>query len=77
MRLRNINQTKLTLDLMKILCICWGAAAAIILLWPKPPNFQQRWPLMVQPPMSLEMFNAAKKAAERPVYCIYRKCRTG
>jgi hypothetical protein len=61
---------------MKTLCVCWSMAAAIVLLWPKPPNFQQRWPLMVQPPMSWEMFNAARKATARPPFCV-GKCRIG
>jgi len=63
---------------MKTLCICWSAAAAIALLWPKTPNFQQRWPLIVQPPMSLEMFNAFRKAAQRPSLCVLPgNCRIG
>jgi hypothetical protein len=64
---------------MKTLCICWSVAASIVLLWPRPPSFKEHWPLLVQPAMSLELFNAAKKAAERPAFCTYvfNRCRIG
>jgi hypothetical protein len=36
---------------MKTLCICWGLAAAIVLLWQRVPSFEQRvCPLALQPP---------------------------
>jgi hypothetical protein len=63
---------------MKTLSICWSVAAAIVLLWPRPPSFKERWPLMVQPPMSLEMFNAIRKVTQRPSFCVLPgKCRIG
>jgi hypothetical protein len=63
---------------MKTLCICWSLAAATILLWPRSPTFQQRWPLMAQPLMSMEMFNAVQKTMGRPSFCVQPgKCRIG
>jgi hypothetical protein len=48
------------------------------LLWPRPPTFQPRWPLMALPPMSVEMLNAVQKAMGRPSFCVQPgKCRIG
>jgi hypothetical protein len=51
---QRINQRRLIFDLMKTLCICWGLAAAIVLLWQRVPSFEQRvCPLALQPPVSM------------------------
>jgi hypothetical protein len=56
---------------MKILFICWGLAAAIFVLWPRVSSFQQRCPLTVQPPMSMELL-----APPSPSICAPSgKCR--
>jgi hypothetical protein len=63
---------------MKTLCICWSFAAAIILLWPRPPSFKERWPLAMQPPTSLDIFDAVRKVTTRPSFCVRPgKCRIG
>jgi hypothetical protein len=45
---------------MKVLILGWIAATAVILLWPQPANFNQRWPTALPPAMSLQTFNAAR-----------------
>lgn len=56
---------------MKTLCICWGIAAAIVVLWPRVSSLQQRCPLTVQPPMSMELL-----ARPSPSFCTpSSKCR--
>ena len=57
------------LDLMQTLCICWGLAATIVLLWPRVSSFQQRFPLMVQPP---DVYGTAR-AAIAVVLCAARQ----
>ena len=49
---------------MKTLCICWGIAATIVVLWPRVSTLQQRCPLTVQPPTSMELF-----ARPSPSFC--------
>ena len=58
--------------------IAWAVVAAAIVWWPtRPTGFNARW-VSLPTAMSLQMFNAARKAAERPVYvpvCKWEKCR--
>ena len=54
---------------MQTLCICWGLAATIVLLWPRVSSFQQRFPLMVQPP---DVYGTAR-AAIAAVLCAARQ----
>jgi hypothetical protein len=66
---------------VKALLACWLAAIAV-LVWlaiPRPSTFERRWPIALPPAMSLQTFNAARKAAERPSFCAYPspKCRVG
>ncbi|MFZ0150940.1 MAG: hypothetical protein WBG18_08495 [Xanthobacteraceae bacterium] len=58
---------------MKILLACWLTAIAV-LVWlavPRHSSFDRRWPTALPPAMSLQTFNAARKAAERPAFCVY------
>jgi hypothetical protein len=55
---------------MKALAICWIAIAAMISLWPHPASFKQRWPNLPAS-ISLDAYNAARRAAERPAFCVY------
>jgi hypothetical protein len=41
---------------MKTLCISWGLAAAIVLLWPYVPTLQERCLLTLQHPLQAPMF---------------------
>jgi len=51
---------------------------ALLAGWFAPPqhSFHQRW---VQMPaaMSVQMFNAARKASAQPSFCMPYKCRVG
>lgn len=57
---------------MKALLACWLTAIAV-LLWlamPRPASFEKRWPAL-PPSMSLQVYDAARKAATRPSACVY------
>jgi hypothetical protein len=67
----------------RALLTCWLAAIAV-LVWlaiPQASSFDKRWPVALPPAMSLQMFNAARKASERPAFCMYNHigsaCRIG
>jgi hypothetical protein len=64
---------------MKALLTCWLAAIAV-LVWlaiPQPSQIERRWPALTPPAMTLEMFKAAKRAAEQPAACLWWSCRLG
>ena len=51
---------------MKMLCICWSIAAAIVVLWPRVSSLQR---CTAQPPMPMELL-------VRPSFCAPSgKCR--
>ena len=58
--------------------IAWLAVAAAIVCWQnRPTGFAARW-VSMPAALPLEMFNAARKAAERPTYtphCKWPRCR--
>jgi hypothetical protein len=67
---------------MKSLLTCWltAIAALVWLAMPQANSFEKRWPMALPPAMSLQTFNAARKAAERSVgmtftYCKYPDCQ--
>jgi len=69
----------------------FSAVATLLALlagWFAPPwsSFDQRWPAPMAPAMPLQMFNAARKAAAHPSFCVYefqtywqfgKPCRVG
>ena len=58
---------------MKALLACWLTAIAVLVLlaMPGPNSFERRWPVALPPAMSLQLFQAARKASERPTFCMY------
>jgi hypothetical protein len=62
---------------MKALVALWLTAIAT-LVWlaiPRPSTFEKRWPIALPPAMSLQTFNAARKASGRPSFCTYHHPR--
>jgi hypothetical protein len=66
---------------VKALLACWLTAIAVLvwLAMPRPSPFEKRWPVALPPAMSLQTFNAARKASERPAFCrrVFNECRIG
>jgi hypothetical protein len=65
---------------MKTLVIVWLAVTAAVLWWTphQTGGFAARWP-QLPPAMSWATFEAARKAAARPSFCVwknYGKCWT-
>ena len=58
--------------------LAWAVvAAAIVWWWSAPTGFAARW-VSMPAAMPWEMFNTARKAAERPTFmpiCKWEKCR--
>jgi hypothetical protein len=66
---------------VKALLTCWLTAIAV-LVWlasPQANSFEKRWPTALPPAMSLQLFQAARKASERPAFCthVFNECRWG
>jgi hypothetical protein len=38
---------------------------------PQASSFEKRWPVALPPAMSLQLFQAARKASQRPTFCMY------
>jgi hypothetical protein len=56
---------------VKALLACWLTAIAV-LVWlaiPQASSFDKRWPVALPPAMSLQLFQAARKASGRPAFC--------
>ena len=68
---------------MKSLLACWLTAIAVLvwLAMPQASSFDKRWPVALPPAMYWQTFNAARKASERPAFCMYvhygSACRIG
>ena len=55
--------------------LAWAAVAAAVMWWPtRPTGFNARW-IAMPLAMTLEMFNRARKAAERPTAMTYTHCK--
>jgi hypothetical protein len=51
---------------------CWLTTIAVLVwLAVRPTSFEQRWPTTLPAAMSLELYQAARKAAARPSFCAY------
>jgi hypothetical protein len=62
---------------MKALLACWLTVVAV-LVWlalPRQGVFEKRWPAALPPAMSLQLFTAARKAAEQPAAMTYTYCK--
>jgi hypothetical protein len=58
---------------MKILIIVWLAVTTAVLWWATPhqtSGFATRWP-QLPPAMSQDLLDRARKAADRPRYCMW------
>jgi hypothetical protein len=73
---------------MKALLACWLTAIAV-LVWlaiPQASTFEKRSPAALPPSISLQVYDAARKVAERLTFCAYefqthwqtgKQCRIG